>query len=81
MVSLLKFECLINKDLQSISVRIGKGIYVWKSTGNFYEGDFANDKRNGFGTLTVKTDDGRLQRQYAGGWKNDKKHVKLHLSK
>lgn len=57
--------------------RIGKGIYVWKSTGNFYEGDFANDARNGFGTLTIKTEDGKLQRQYAGGWKNDKRHVRL----
>ena len=58
-----------------ISHRIGKGIYIWKSTGNFYEGDFANDMRNGFGTLTVKTADGKAQRQYAGGWKNDKRHV------
>lgn len=60
-----------------ISHRIGKGIYIWKSTGDFYEGDFSNDKRTGFGTLTVKTEDGKFQRQYAGGWKNDKKHVNL----
>ena len=59
-----------------ISHRIGKGIYVWKSTGDFYEGDFANDTRTGFGTLTVKTADGKTQRQYAGGWKNDKRHVR-----
>ena len=64
-----------------LSVRIGKGIYVWKSTGDFYEGDFANNTRTGFGTLTVKTDDGKLQRQYAGGWKRDKKHVNLVISK
>lgn len=62
-----------------ISHRIGKGIYTWKSTGNFYEGDFANDTRTGFGTLTVKTEDGKFQRQYAGGWKNDKKHVKFNF--
>lgn len=54
---------------------LGKGIFLWKSTGNVYEGDFANDQRNGFGTLTVKTGDGKSQRQYAGGWKNDKRHV------
>jgi hypothetical protein len=59
-----------------ISTRIGKGIYVWKSTGNFYEGDFSNATRTGFGTLTVKNTDGKLQRQYAGGWKKDKRHVK-----
>jgi len=58
-----------------ISHRIGKGVYVWKSTGDFYEGDFANGTRTGFGTLTVKAPDGQFQRQYAGGWKNDKKHV------
>jgi hypothetical protein len=62
-----------------ISHRIGKGIYIWKSTGNFYEGDFANDTRTGFGTLTIKTQDGKFQRQYAGGWKSDKKHVNLIL--
>lgn len=55
--------------------RIGKGTYTWKSTGDFYEGDFADDTRTGFGTLTVKTSDGKLQRQYAGGWKNNMKHV------
>lgn len=59
----------------SLSHRIGKGVYVWKSTGDFYEGDFANGTRTGFGTLTAKTADGQFQRQYAGGWKNDKKHV------
>ena len=71
-----KSEEKINREqLVHFLQRIGKGIYVWKSTGNFYEGDFANDTRTGFGTLTVKTPDGRFQRQYAGGWKNDKRHV------
>jgi hypothetical protein len=55
--------------------KIGKGIYVWKSTGDFYEGDFSKNTRTGFGTLTVKSADGKHQRQYAGGWKNDKRHV------
>ena len=53
---------------------------MWKSTGDFYEGDFANGTRTGFGTLTVKDSNGKFQRQYAGGWKNDKKHVRQSCS-
>ena len=63
------------EEKRDVFFDLGKGIFLWKSTGNVYEGDFANDQRNGFGTLTVKTADGKSQRQYAGGWKNDKRHV------
>ena len=68
-------EALLDRNRARRSPDLGKGTYLWKSTGDVYEGDFANDKRNGFGTLTVKTVDGKSQRQYAGGWKNDKRHV------
>lgn len=40
-----------------------------------YDGDWKDDKRNGFGTLSVPREDGGYEKIYSGGWKNDKMHV------
>lgn len=53
----------------------GKGKYEWKKSGCIYDGDWKDDLRNGFGTYSVPKPDGTYRKQYAGGWKNDKKHV------
>jgi hypothetical protein len=44
----------------------GKGIYTWKD-GRKYEGEYKNDKKDGYGEYTWI--DGR---KYAGQWKNGK---------
>ena len=44
----------------------GVGVLTWKD-GKRYEGEFANDKREGEGTFTWA--DGR---KYKGSWKNGK---------
>lgn len=54
----------------------GKGQYVWKKSGALYDGDWKEDKRNGFGTYSVLRD-GSLVKEYAGGWKNDMRHVRF----
>ena len=54
---------------------IGKGTYKWKSSGAIYDGDWKDDKRSGFGTYSIPQEDGNYQKQYSGGWKNDRKHV------
>jgi hypothetical protein len=46
----------------------GKGIYSWKD-GRKYEGDYKDDKKEGFGIYVWA--DGR---RYEGGWKNGKQH-------
>ena len=52
----------------------GKGTQVWKKNGAIYDGDWREGMRNGFGMYSVKTGDTYVK-QYAGGWKNDKRHV------
>jgi len=54
---------------------LGKGTYKWKATGALYDGDWKEDKRNGFGTYSIPTEDGGYTKQYSGGWKDNKKHV------
>ena len=54
----------------------GKGQYTWKKSGALYDGDWKEDKRNGFGTYSVIRE-GSLVKEYAGGWKNDMRHVRL----
>ena len=44
----------------------GKGVYKW-ADGRVYEGEFVNDKRNGFGIYTWT--DGR---RYEGNWISNK---------
>ena len=58
---------------------IGKGIQIWKRTGAKYEGDWREDKRHGYGMYSVPNKDkpGEMQKRYAGGWKNDLKHVRI----
>jgi len=58
---------------------LGKGTYKWKATGALYDGDWKEDKRNGFGTYSIPTEDGGYTKQYSGGWKDNKKHVCLLL--
>ncbi len=53
----------------------GKGTQVWRKTGAIYEGDWEYDQRHGFGTYNVLRD-GSHVKEYAGGWKNDKRHVR-----
>lgn len=54
----------------------GKGVQIYKS-GARYDGDWKEGMRHGFGTYSVKNSRGDLVKQYAGGWKNDKKHVRV----
>ena len=53
---------------------VGKGTQEWKSRGSTYDGDWFEGMRHGFGTYSVRVDDS-YAKEYAGGWKNDKKHV------
>ena len=55
----------------------GKGTYRWKGNGAIYDGDWSDDKRNGFGTFSVPNKTGNYQKQYSGGWKNNKRHVNM----
>ena len=52
----------------------GKGTQVWKKTGAIYDGDWKEGLRHGFGMYSVKKGDEHVK-EYAGGWKNDMKHV------
>jgi hypothetical protein len=47
---------------------------VWKKTGAIYDGDWKDDQRCGFGTLSYPSDE-VFRKVYSGGWKNDKRHV------
>ena len=58
----------------------GKGTQKWKKTGAIYDGDWKCGKRNGFGTLSYPSSEGGFKRVYSGGWKNDKKHVRIKNS-
>ena len=52
---------------------------MWKKTGAIYDGDWKEGMRNGFGMYSVKKGD-EYVKEYAGGWKNDMRHVcGLHL--
>ena len=53
---------------------LGKGNQVWHKTGAVYDGDWKDDKCHGYGVYSVMKK-GVLVKEYAGGWKNDKKHV------
>ena len=53
----------------------GKGTQVWKKTGAIYDGDWQADLRHGFGTYSIKKAEGIYMKEYAGGWKNDLRHV------
>ena len=47
---------------------------MWKKTGAIYDGDWKEGLRHGFGMYSVKKGDEHVK-EYAGGWKNDMKHV------
>ena len=53
----------------------GKETHVWKKTGAVYDGDWQAGLRHGFGTYSVKKAEGVFMKEYAGGWKNDMRHV------
>ena len=53
---------------------VGKGTQVWKKTGAIYDGDWQAGFRHGFGTYSMKRGDIHIK-VYAGGWKNDMRHV------
>ena len=48
----------------------GKGLFTWPD-GRWYEGDYLDDKKEGFGTFLWP--DGR---KYEGNWKDGKQHGK-----
>ena len=48
----------------------GRGIFIW-SDGRKYEGDYVNDRKEGFGVFTFR--DGRI---YEGEWINGRQHGK-----
>lgn len=57
----------------------GKGVQIWKHSGLRYEGDWAYGNRHGFGMLSLIVREGggeELVKKYAGGWKNDLRHVR-----
>ena len=74
----------INRVYDVCLATAGKGTYKWKNTGCLYDGDWRDDNRNGFGTYSIPTPQGGYIKQYSGGWKDDKKHVRysqiLYLS-
>lgn len=49
---------------------------MWKKSGSIYDGDWREGLRHGFGTLSVRKGEEHMK-EYAGGWKNDMKHVSL----
>ena len=51
---------------------------MWKKTGAIYDGDWKDDQRCGFGTLSYPKND-VFSKVYSGGWKNDKRHVCLSI--
>ena len=53
----------------------GKGKYLYKKTSTIYDGDWLNDERHGYGVLTRLVSGGELMTEYAGGWKEGRKHV------
>ena len=48
---------------------------IWEKSGAIYDGDWKDDKRFGFGTLSTPAEGGGHRKVYSGGWKNDKRHV------
>jgi hypothetical protein len=71
------FYCDFNVYKTCYLCLLGKGTYKWKASGCLYDGDWKDDMRNGFGTLSIPTPDGGFQKQYSGGWKDNKKHVSM----
>ena len=57
-----------NGELDSNGQRVGNGIMTYE-VGATYDGDFENDKYNGFGTYTWPDND-----IYEGGWLNGERH-------
>lgn len=53
----------------------GKGVFVWPD-GRKYEGEYVDDKKEGFGKFTFKEN-----RVYQGQWKNGKQHGQGTLQK
>ena len=51
---------------------------MWRKTGAVYDGDWKDDSRHGYGVYSVMRK-GTLVKEYAGGWKNDKKHVSTQV--
>jgi hypothetical protein len=57
--------------------RHGKGVYNYIKKGQIYEGEWFNNARHGFGNLSIKNKDNIYKKVYSGGWKDDKKHVRM----
>ena len=64
-------------------IQQGHGVHIWYlirdeeshyALRNYYEGNFVNGRRNGFGTFYYSSGT-----KYIGEWKEDQKHGKVHL--
>ena len=62
----------------SAIIVLGKGTQIWKKTGAIYDGDWKDNQRCGFVTLSVPEND-VFRKVYSGGWKHDKRHVRSIL--
>ena len=58
-----------------VVVVLGKGTFRWKASGKIYDGDWKDDYRDGFGTLSVKMKNGTYRKLYVGGWAMGRKQV------
>ena len=58
------------------NLKHGKGTFEWKSNKAIYDGDWESDVRCGYGTYSLPKGDGTYEKVYAGGWKDDKRHVR-----
>ncbi len=52
----------------------GKGTYVFKKTGAVYDGDWKDDKKEGYGVWSEPHKD-QMVKKYVGHWKAGKKEV------
>jgi len=69
-ISLMVINILVNGK---ITKKWGKGTFIWKKKGAIYDGDWANDMRNGYGTYSLPLATGDYRKVYSGGWKDDKR--------
>ena len=70
-----KLRLSLSYPVYVLMIFAGKGTQVWKKTGAIYDGDWRAGLRHGFGTYSIKKAEGIYMKEYAGGWKNDMRHV------
>lgn len=75
--TIFPFGKLVSALTASLTL-LGKGTMTWKKLGAIYDGDWKDDHRCGFGTYSLPEGAG-YRKVYSGGWKNDKRHVCIHV--